>query len=113
MENKKIIKNSWLNPLSFLDNSIFNFIITIILVIYSSGIFEKINILISKIYNYTIIRFLFILLIIYISYKDLTLAILLTIFYLVSLHYIKSKEDFGGGLCIGFTSSGKCIVSPT
>ena len=39
----KNIKKVWLNSLSFLDNNIINSIIIIVLVLYSSGIFENIN----------------------------------------------------------------------
>lgn len=102
------MQNNGLYPLSFLDNNIINFIIKIILILYSSGIFENINIWVSKIFNYSIIRFLFILLIIYIGHKDISMAILFTLFYIVSLHYNRPKEDFGGGLCTNYVN-GKCI----
>ena len=92
--NMKNIKKVWLNSLSFLDNSVINSIIVIILILYSSGIFENINIFIASIYDYSLIRLIILLLIVYFAPKDITIAILLAISYLVSLHFMKHSEHF-------------------
>lgn len=93
----KNIKKVWLNTLSFLDNSIINSIIVIILVLYSSGIFENINNFIGQIYNFAIIRLIILLLIIYLAPKDITIAILLAVSYLVSINHINNSEHFYSG----------------
>jgi len=97
MDNMKNIKKIWLNSLSFLDNNIINSIIVIILVLYSSGIFENINNFIANIYNYSIIRLIVLLFIIYLAPKDITIAILLAISYIISIHYMKNTEYFYSG----------------
>ena len=93
----KNIKKVWLNTLCFLDNSIINTIIVIVLVLYSSGIFENINYFIGNIYNFSIIRIIVLLLIIYLAPKDITIAILLSLSYIVSMHYMKNSEHFYSG----------------
>jgi len=97
MDNMKNIKKIWLNSLSFLDNNIINSIIVIILVLYSSGIFENINNFIANIYNFSIIRLIVLLFIIYLAPKDITIAILLAISYIISIHYMKNTEYFYSG----------------
>lgn len=93
----KNIKKVWLNTLSFLDNSIINSVIVIILVLYSSGIFENINNFIGQIYKFALIRLIILLLIIYLAPKDITIAILLAVSYLVSVNHIKNNEHFYSG----------------
>ena len=94
VKNMKNIKKTWLNSLGFLDNCYINSIIVIILVLYSSTIFENINNFIGSIYNYSIVKIIILLLIIYVAPKDSTIAILLGISYLVSLNYAINTENF-------------------
>jgi hypothetical protein len=94
MENMKNMKKVWMNSLSFLDNSVVNSIIVVILVLYSSTIFDNINSFIGNIYNFSIIRLVILLLIIYVAPKDITIAILLSISYLISLNYMINNENF-------------------
>ena len=90
----KNLKKNWMNSLSFLDNCYINAIIVIILVLYSSTIFDNINSLIGSMYNYSIVKIIILLLIIYIAPKDMTIALLLAISYVVSLSYSASTENF-------------------
>lgn len=92
--NMKNIKKAWINSLSFLDNCYVNAIIVIILVLYSSTIFDNINSFIGNLYNFSIIRLLVLVLIIYVGGKDTTIAILLGISYLVSIKYMEKSENF-------------------
>ena len=94
MDNIKNLKKIWINSLSFLDNSIINAIIVVVLVLYSSTIFDNINSFIGNIYNFSIVKLIILLLIIYIAPKDTTIAILLAISYLVSLNYMTNNENF-------------------
>lgn len=95
MDNSiKNIKKIWVNSLSFLDNSVINSIIVIILILYSSGIFENINTLIANIYEFSLIRLFILLLIVYLAPKDITIAILLALSYVISVHYMKRKDYF-------------------
>ena len=88
MSELKNIMKLWLTSLSLFDNCYFNASIIIILVLYSSLIFENINIYVSELYNYSIIRLIVLLLIIYIAPKDPTISILLGVSYLVSIYYM-------------------------
>jgi len=97
MDNMKNFKKTWTGSLSFLDNNIVNAIIVIILVLYSSTIFDNINSYIGNLYNYSIIKIIVLLLIIYIAPKDTTIAILLAVSYLVSINYMINNENFTSG----------------
>lgn len=92
--NMKNLKKTWLNSLSFLDNCTINSIIVVILLLYSSQIFSNINAFIGNFYNLGIIRLIVLILIIYIAPKDPTIAILLAISYIVSLHFMIENEYF-------------------
>ena len=92
--NMKNLKKTWLNSLSFLDNCTINSIIVVILLLYSSQIFSNINTFIGNFYNLGIIRLIVLALIIYIAPKDPTIAILLAISYIVSLHFMIENEYF-------------------
>jgi hypothetical protein len=90
MSELKNIMKLWLTSLSLFDNCYFNASIIIILVLYSSLIFENINIYVSELYNYSIVRLIVLFLIIYIAPKDPTISILLGISYLVSIYYMSN-----------------------
>ena len=92
MDMKNLCK-LWMNSLSFLDNCVINSIIVIILVLYSSTIFDNINSFVGNIYNFSIIRLLVLLVIIYITPKSPTIGILLGISYIVSLSYMVNAEN--------------------
>ena len=85
------IMKMWLNSLAIFDNCYFNISIIIILVLYSSVIFENINVYVSELYNYSIIRLIVLLLIIYIAPKSPTISILLGISYIISIHYMSNN----------------------
>lgn len=90
----KNLKKTWLGALSFLDNNIVNCIIVVILVFYSSNIFDNINSFVGNLYNFSIIRLIVLSLIVFIAPKDMTIALLLGISYLVSLNYMMNNENF-------------------
>lgn len=90
----KNINKVWMNSLSFLDNSIINSIVIIILVLYSSTIFDNINSFVGNIYNFSIVRLLVLLVIVYVSPKCPTIGILLGISYVISLSYMVNNENF-------------------
>lgn len=94
----KNINKVWMNSLSFLDNSIVNSIIIIILVLYSSTIFDNINSFVGNIYNFSIIRLLILLVIVYVSPKCPTIGILLGVSYVISLNYMVNNENFSAPL---------------
>jgi len=112
MDSIKNIKKQWLNSLVFLDNSIINSIIVVILVLYSSTFFENINLLIGNIYKFSIVKFIIILLIVYVSPKDTTIAILLAISYVVSLNY-SIKESFSSSVSHTLMPNNNSSVSNT
>ena len=84
----------WLNSLSFLDNNIINSVIVITLVLYCSTIFSNINSYIGNLYNYSIVKLIVLLLIVYVSPKDLLITVLLSISYVISLSYMVNNEYF-------------------
>lgn len=96
MDSLKTLKKIWTNSLGFLDNSIINTVIVVILVLYCSTIFDNINSYIGNLYNFSIVKLLVLLLIIYVAPKDTTVAILLALSYIISLHFLILNENFVG-----------------
>ena len=94
MNNLKNFKKVWINSLSFLDNCMVQSVIAIVLVLYCSTIFDNINSFIGNLYNFSIIKLVVLLLIVYISPKDTTIAILLALSYVISLSYMVNNEYF-------------------
>lgn len=90
----KNFKKAWFNSLSFLDNCTVHAVIVIILLLYSSTIFDNINSYVGRLYNSNIVKVIVLLLIIYVSPKDTTIAVLLAISYMVSLSYMSNMENF-------------------
>ena len=90
----KSIKKNWLASLSFLDNNIIYSVIVVILVLYSSTIFDNINAFVGNLFNFSLLKLLGILLIIYIAPKDTTIAILLAVAYVITIHYMVNNETF-------------------
>jgi len=94
MDNMKSIKKNWLASLSFLDNNIIYSVIVVILVLYSSTIFDNINAFVGNLFNFSLLKLLGILLIIYVAPKDTTIAILLAVAYVITIHYMVNNETF-------------------
>lgn len=94
MDNEKNIKKMWMNSLGFLDNCTINTIIVVVLLLYSSTIFSNINMAVANLYNFSIVKLIVLLLIIFVSKKDPTIGILLAISYLVSINYLINNENF-------------------
>jgi ABC-type multidrug transport system fused ATPase/permease subunit len=94
MNNEKNLKKMWMNSLSFLDNSMINSVIVIVLVLYCSTIFDNINSFVGNLYNFSIIKLIVLLLIIYVAPKDMTIALLLGLSYVISLSYMVNNEYF-------------------
>jgi len=83
----------WMNSLFLLDNSYVNFLIVAILVLYNLLFFHNINLFVANLFNLSIIRILFLLLIIYVAPKDPTIAILLAMAYIITVDYMDNKDD--------------------
>lgn len=92
--DEKNIKKIWINALGFLDNCTINTIIVVILLLYSSTIFSNINMAVANLYNFSIVKLIVLLLIIFVSKKDPTIGILLAVSYLVSINYLINNENF-------------------
>jgi hypothetical protein len=91
--NIKNFKKIWMNSLFFLDNPIVNVIIVVVLFLYVSCLFDNINNFVGNLYNFSIVRIIVLLLIIYVSPKDTTIAILLTLSYIISVNYMVNNEE--------------------
>jgi hypothetical protein len=94
MDNMKNIKKNWLASLSVLDNNIVYSVIVVILVLYSSTIFDNINAFVGNLFNFSLLKLLGLVLIIYVAPKDTTVAILLAVSYVISVYYMVNNETF-------------------
>jgi hypothetical protein len=90
----KSFKKAWFNSLSFLDNCTIHAVIVIILLLYSSTIFNNINSYVGNLYRSNIVKVIVLLLIVYVSPKDTMISVLLAISYMVSLSYMSNRENF-------------------
>jgi hypothetical protein len=108
MDSMKSLRKMWESSLSFLDNHLLNSIIVFILILYCSTIFDNINAFFGKLYNFSIVKLVVLLLVVYVSPKDTTIAILLAISYLVSMYY-SVNETFVAP--VGFTDNSQQLAS--
>ena len=81
----KTVKNAWAKSLSVLDNPYVNLTLVIVLILYASKMFGNINEVINGLYQYTFVKLLVLLIIVYVAPKDTNIAILLAISYVMSL----------------------------
>jgi hypothetical protein len=81
-------KNILLNlkkSLNFLDNKTYRYLVIVLLVLYSSFVSIRYNY--SNLFNHWLVRLLFLIVIVYVSMKDVTIGILLAISMLISINY--------------------------
>lgn len=78
--------------LSCMDNIYVKVIIYVVLILYSSTIFENINMYVGSLYKYSFVKIIVLLLIVALSMKCPTMGILLAISYVISIIYEKHRE---------------------
>ena len=78
--------------LSCMDNIYVKVIIYVVLILYSSTIFENINMYVGSLYKYSFVKIIVLLLIVALSMKCPTMGILLAISYVISIIYEKHGE---------------------
>lgn len=118
------------NSLSCLDNTLVYVAVLIVLVLYASTIFENVNSYVGSLHNFSVVKLLGLLLIIYVAQKDTCLAVLLGACYTISLMYTGNMENFGGVVTAPrakeetvennkrcsqgqvMNSSGQCVTNP-
>jgi hypothetical protein len=83
--------------LGFLDNTNVYIAIVFILFLYNLCVFKNINAMVSNLYDYTIVKAVMLLLVIYVSQKNCTLGLLLGMSYIISLYYNSMTENFENG----------------
>ena len=92
----KNFDKSWMDSLSFIDNTYVKVTLCTILVLYSSTYFENINMYFGNLHkNYKFLNIVVLLLIVYLGRACPVIGILLGISYVISLNYMSSKENFG------------------
>ena len=89
----KNIKKAWMSSLSFLDNCYINSAILIILFLYCTTIFDNINSAVGNSYNYSFVKIIVLLIIVYVAPKDTTVAIFLALTYVISIIYMNSSAE--------------------
>ena len=78
--------------LSCMDNIYVKVIIYVVLILYSSTIFENINMYVGSLYKYSFVKIIVLLLIVALSMKCPAMGILLAISYVISIIYEKHRE---------------------
>ena len=86
---KNILKNS----LVLLDIFIIRLLIIFVLVIYNSVIIPSFNNVVSQWFRWYWFKLFYIFIIIYIAIKDKTIAMLLSISYVLSIIHLELKDD--------------------
>jgi len=80
------------DSLSCIDNIYVKVIIYVVLILYSSTIFENINMYVGSLYKYSFVKIIVLLLIVALSMKCPTMGILLAISYVISIIYEKHGQ---------------------
>jgi hypothetical protein len=78
--------------LSCMDNIYVKVVIYVVLILYSSTIFENINMYVGSLYKYSFVKIIILLLIVALSMKCPTMGILLAISYVISIIYEKQGQ---------------------
>ncbi len=78
--------------LSCMDNIYVKVVIYVVLILYSSTIFENINMYVGSLHKYSFVKIIVLLLIVALSMKCPTMGILLAISYVISIIYEKHGE---------------------
>lgn len=71
--------------LDFLENPVIKLILVIIIISYCVGVVPFLNNELSKIFNNTLVKFVMLIVVMYLGVKDPTLALLITIAYIMSI----------------------------
>lgn len=71
--------------LDFLENPVIKLTLVIILILYCIGVVPFLNSELSRIFNHTLVKFVMLIVVIYLGVKDPTLALLITIAYMMSI----------------------------
>lgn len=82
------------NSLKVLDDTNVYVSLLFILFLYNTCLFKNINSYVSSLYDYSVVRVVVLLLIIYVSRKSTCLAILLAMAYVISLYFNSLNENF-------------------
>ena len=90
----KNIDNNILKSLFFLDNYNIYISVIFILFLYNTCIFKNINNLVSDYYQYSFVRIIVLLLILYVSRKSSLIALFLAISFVISLCFKSVMENF-------------------
>ena len=85
----KWMEQSWMQSLSFLDNTYVHTLLVFIVLLFASRLFENINQSVDEMYENAIVRVVVLFLIVYLFPKSPLLSILLAICYVTSTNNIK------------------------
>ena len=97
-KSMKSVDKCWNDSLCFMDNIYIKVVLYVVLILYSSTYFENINMYVANLHkNYKFLNIIVLLLIVYLGRSCPVIGILLAISYVISLHYMSSKENFFPG----------------
>ena len=99
---QKLAKTS----LSFLDNEYARTVLIIAVILYSAGVVPTLNRTASSILDNTFAKLLMLVVILYVSSKDTTLALMLTVGFLLTLQ-INARNNINSAVMEGFEHSKK------
>lgn len=71
--------------LDFLENPVIRLSLVILLILYSTAVIPYLNRDLNKVFNHTVVKFLMLIVVMYLGVKDPTLALLVTIAYMMSI----------------------------
>jgi hypothetical protein len=80
------------NSLNFLEIPTIRWLLIAALVLYSSAVVPNLSMEIARIFDHVLVKLLFVLLIVYVSCKDTTLAILLVLAYVLSIQMLSRGQ---------------------
>ncbi len=88
------------NSLKFLENDIVRLVLIAVVVLYCAGVAPELNSAVSQLLDSTLAKLIMLLVILYVSAKDTTLALMLTIALLLSLQ-VNAKNQVNNAIAEG------------
>lgn len=73
------------NSLAFLENPLVRLVLLAVVVLYAAGVVPELNSAVSGVLDHTVAKLVMLLVILYVSARDTTLALMLTVAFLLSL----------------------------
>ena len=99
-QTSKVVYDS----LAFLENPLIRVILLAVVILYAAGVVPVLNATVSRILDNTVAKLIMLLVILYVSARDTTLALMLTVAFLLSLQ-VNARNQVNAAITEGMKAS--------